>query len=285
MKVLVTGAAGFIGRRLVPVLAAAGHDVVAVVRRPEQGSAIQGAQVVQADLADSAAARALPSADAVIHLAQANVPFPDAACELYAVNTVSTLALLDHARRCDASRFVLASSGSVYGFGERPFREGDHRAQVNLYAVTKIHAENLVRQYEPYLGTSVLRLFFPYGPTQTGRMIPALIGRVRDGVPVTLNGGGRPAMNPIYVDDIARAMIASLDRPGHDVLNVAGDEVVDVRGLAEAIGRVVGRDPVFEDGQPTADGDLVADVTRFREELRLGTLVGLAEGLAHTVAA
>jgi nucleoside-diphosphate-sugar epimerase len=282
MRVLVSGASGFVGGHLVPVLLASGHDVIALVRQPISFLAAEGVTVVEADL-ERLDETELPDVEAVVHLAQANVPFPDEAETLYRVNTESTLVLLDHARRTGARAFLYASSASVYGYGDRPFTEHDPPASRDFYAVTKLNGEQLVAAYDRFFSTTVFRLVAPYGPGQSGRMIPAVIGRVREGQPVTLNGGGRPRMNPIYVEDAARAVIAALELGGNHLINVAGDQVVGIDDIARLAGQVLGREPVFEQGDADAPGDVVADTTRFHELLDLGELVGMAEGIRRMV--
>lgn len=282
MRVLLTGASGFVGGYLAPALVAAGHDVHALVRDPGGYDAPEGVAPLEADL-EELDCDALPRVDAVAHFAQANVPFPDGAGTLYAVNTASTLVLLDHARRCGAQRFVYASSASVYGFGDRPFTESDPTSAHDFYATTKINSEQLVGTYGPFLWTSVFRLVAPYGPGQTGRMIPGVIGRVRDGRPVTLNSGGRPRMNPIYVEDAVRAAVAALELEGNHVVNVAGEEIVGIDRIAELAGEALGREPVFEPGDADAPGDVVADTARFNELFDLPDRVGMAEGIRRMV--
>jgi nucleoside-diphosphate-sugar epimerase len=283
MRVLVTGASGFVGGYLAPALVAAGHEVVALVRDPGSYDAPEGVTPLEADL--TRPLDNLPETDAVAHLAQANVRFPDEAETLYQVNTLSTLRLLEHARQCGASRFLYASSASVYGFGERPFREDDPLGSTDFYAVTKRNAEQLVAAYGGFFGTSAFRLVAPYGPGQSGRMIPALIGRVREGQPVTLNGGGRPRMNPIYVEDAVRAFVAGLELDGNHVVNVAGEDVVGIDDISRLAGEALGREPVFEEGSPDAPGDVVADTTRFGELLRLEDTVPIREGIRRMVEA
>ena len=282
MRILVTGASGFVGGYLVPALVAAGHETFALVRDAARYGASEEVSVVTADLGEPLELEALPRVDAVAHFAQANVSLPDEAATLYRVNTASTLDLLEHARRSGASHFLYASSASVYGFGERPFREDDPLVPGNRYAVSKINAENLVASYRGSLATGVFRLVAPYGPGQTGRMIPAVIGRVREGKPVTLNGGGRPRMNPIYVEDAVRVVLAALDCESDEVLNVGGDEVVGIDDIARVAGEACGREPVFEDGDADAPGDVVADTTRLKE-LGLESLVPFEEGVKRIV--
>jgi len=284
MKILVTGAAGFIGSHLVPALAGSGHSVTAVVRDVSTYVAPDSVKTLELDLAAPLDTPSLPDVDAIIHLAQANVAFPDSASELYRVNTVSTQELLDYARRVNAERFLYASSGSVYGTGDRPFRESDELPTADFYAVTKINAEHLVATYSGFFDTTVFRFFMPYGPRQQGRLIPSLIDRVRDGRPVTLNGGGRPRGNPIYVGDVVRVILGALELDGRHVANVGGDEVVGIDDLARLIGKAVGREPVFEEGTRDSAGDVVGDTTRMHELLDLRPLVRLEDGLRQTVA-
>jgi UDP-glucose 4-epimerase len=282
MRILLTGASGFVGSHLVPALVEAGNDVVCAARDPAYQPP-PGAERVELDLMEPLDSGALPESDAIVHLAQANAVFPEGARELYRVNTASTLELLDHARRTGVQRFIYASSGSVYGFGKRAFAEDDPLDGRDFYAMTKIAGEALVRVYRDLLTTSVLRFVVPYGPGQKARMVPGLIGRVRAGAPVTLNDGGRPRMNPLYVDDVVRAVLAVLEIDENCVLNIAGDEPITVKELAELIGRILGEAPVFENGSGDVPGDLVADTSRMHELLDLRPLVQLEDGLRRTV--
>jgi UDP-glucose 4-epimerase len=281
VRVLVTGAAGFIGSQLTPALVAGGHEVFALVRNAEP-VAPDGANVIEVDLASFSSAE-LPAVDVIVHLAQANVSFPGDADTLYRVNTLSTQQLLEHGRRSRSSHFVYASSGSVYGFGEGPVAEDDARRSDDFYAVTKQNAERLVHSYAPFFSTAILRLFTPYGPTQTGRLIPGLVARVRGGLPVTLNEDGRPRLTPVFVDDVVRVFRAACGLEGHHVVNIAGDEVASIRDLAELIGAAVGRAPLFEHSDQTS-ADLIADKSRM-QELFSGPAVPLAEGLRRTALA
>ena len=199
------------------------------------------------------------------------------------MNVVSTQELLDLARRRGAERFVYASSGSVYGLGEGAVAEDDPRRADDFYGVTKRSGELVVGAYREQVGGAVLRFFAPYGPRQVNRLIPGLIARVSNGDAVTLRGGGRPRMTPIYVDDVVESIVRALASSEQLVLNVAGDETVSIRDLGERIGAIVGRAPVFEDAGGEAPGDLIADNSRLHELLGSRALVPLDEGLRRTV--
>lgn len=281
MKVLVTGSTGFVASHLLPALAST-HEVFAL---GHDGSRIPAGdwQPLVVDLRDFDSAD-LPAVDAVVHLAQANVPFPDGALDLHAVNTGATVRLLDHARRCGATRFVFASSASVYGFGDRPWTEDDEPAATDFYSATKLAAERFVGAYGPFLGTTVMRLVAPYGPGQQNRMIPRIVDSVRSGRPVRLNEGGRPRMNPVFVDDVVEIVGRAIDQDGLGTLNVAGPDEVTIREIAEEAGRAVGLDPVFEDGGGTVPGDIVCAAERMRRLLRR-PLVPFAEGVERVARA
>ena len=280
MRVLVTGATGFIASHLIPSLACAGHDVIAAGHDPARIR--PGAEALSFDLADSDWP-ALPDVDAIVHLAQANVPFPDGADALFAVNVAATQRLLEHLRRCGGRHFVFASSGSVYGTSDAPLTEASPLAARDFYAATKVAAERLTQAYDQHFGTTILRLFVPYGPGQVRRMLPRLADRIRSGEPIQLNREGRPRMNPIYVDDVSRVVAGALARDdGAGVLNVAGDDVTDIRAVSELIGEIIGVEPKFEEGEGRA-ADIVADNATLHAFLGDAELVPLREGLERMV--
>jgi nucleoside-diphosphate-sugar epimerase len=282
MRVLVTGATGFVASHVIPALAA-GHDVVALGHDAERMPCGDRVEPLIIDLRETRDA-ALPDVDAVVHLAQANVRFPEGAVDLHSVNTAATVALLDHGRRCGAQRFVFASSASVYGFGDRPWTEEDLPRATDFYSATKLAAERFVRAYSGVLGTTILRFVAPYGPGQRNRMIPRLIDSVRDGRPITLNAGGRPRMNPVYVADVVRVIEAALESDGDQLVNVAGDDAATIREIGELIGRVVRRDPTFEESSAPVAGDIVCENQLMRVAFGLTKLTGLEEGLIRTAA-
>lgn len=284
MKFLVTGAGGFIGRRLVERLSAR-HEVCALVRDARQVAAGERVSVVAADLARPLDASALPArADVIIHLAQANVLFPEEADELFAVNTSAAQQLLSYGRRAGARRFLLASSGDVYGRRAGLRRETEAPAPADFYGLTKYAAELAAESYGDYLETCALRLFRPYGEGQTNRLVPKLAERIRRGEPVRLNKDDRPLMTPIHVEDVTEAFERAALASYTGALNVAGDEVVSLRQLARLIGEVLAASPVFEETDNEATSDMAGDNARMKQALGGWPMVRLAEGLRRTFA-
>jgi nucleoside-diphosphate-sugar epimerase len=273
MRVLVAGATGFVAGALVPRLLGAGHQVVAAGHDAARLERFPEAERLVLDLRRPDLAEQLPpDLDAIVHLAQANAPFPQGAGELFEVNVVSVQRLLEHARQRGLRRFVYASSASVYGGGERPWRESDPTEGPGYYAATKQAVERLAGAYAELFPVVILRLVAPYGPGQRNRLVPGLISRIQEGRPVSLREGGRPRMNPIFVEDVAEVFAQALQDPAPPAsaaVNVGGDEVLSIREMGVAIGRVCGREPVFEEAPGESGGDVVVDTTRMRQVFRL----------------
>jgi nucleoside-diphosphate-sugar epimerase len=284
MKILVTGANGFIGRHLVSRWSDRYErcEVFAVVREARQVIPTQGITIVEMDLQQPLDIAKLPSQiDVVIHLAQANVRFPEAANQLFGVNTSATLNLLEYARSAGARQFILASSGDVYGKRTGPCRETDCVAPASFYGVTKYAAELLVFSYSNYLLPCVLRLFQPYGPGQSGRLIPKLEENIRRGNAIKLHNEASPQMTPIYIDDVTHAVGNVIDSAYSGILNLAGERTLSMRELAEEIGKVIERQPLFEDTGEDAS-DLIGDNSLMKQNLGSWNMVSLVEGLSRT---
>lgn len=281
MNVVLTGGTGFIGSRVWPLLVAHGHKVTATTRGSDR-SAEPRVSWVKCDVAAPSFVDLLPGgADAVVHFAQADRSLPDTGA-LRAVNVGSTRALLDYAHRVGAIRFILASSGSVYGGSPSPLREDHARRPGDPYARSKSDAEALLEQAPPGIDVCALRIFAPYGPGQSGRLIADLIDRVSSRRPVTLRGDGHPKLSPIFVDDVATIVCRALEIPVPRTLNVAGDAVLSIREMAEAIGRALGISPVFEDAPGDLPPDLAADTTLLRRTFPF-ELTPFERGIASTV--
>jgi nucleoside-diphosphate-sugar epimerase len=282
MRVLVTGANGFVGRRFLETNAG-GHELVALARG--SGPALPDVEWIEHDLTEPLAAARLPERiDAVVHLAQSRRyrEFPEGARDVFEVNTRSTFELLEYARRAGARTFVFASTGGVYAPRREPLVETDPVEPSSFYFGSKYAGELLVGSYGEFFSTVILRPFAVYGPGQERMLVPTLIERMTSGETVTVQGDPGLRINPIYVDDVVSVVESALGFSGSGVFNVAGAEAVTVTELVELIGDVAGFQPVVEHTDAES-GDLVGDNTRMREELGVVPQVSLREGLHRTV--
>ena len=282
-RVVITGANGLLGHEVVRLLVEAGDEAVCIGRSPPQITD-DAVQFVAADLNQPLRGADLPArADAVIHLAQSERfnAFPDGADAVFAVNVATTAALLDWARGAHVGAFVHASSGGLYAGGDAPLSETAPLAiagPLAFYLSTKRAAEMLADAYTGQFAVAALRYFFIYGPRQRATMlVPRLIASVRDGRALTLQGADGMRLNPVFVIDAAIATVAAMRAKLTGVVNIAGPDVVSIRGIGAAIVALVGRAPAFEtnDGAPKL---LVADITRMRKELGAPT-TSFAAGL------
>jgi nucleoside-diphosphate-sugar epimerase len=275
MRILLTGATGLIGREVVRQ-APADWELVAIGR-------------AHADLTQPGFAAALPTdVDAVVHLAQARDyrHFPECAPGVVAVNVTATAALLDHAARCGAQQVLLASTATVYEPRPEPLTEESPVRVRSIYAASKRSAELLATPYAAQLPVRALRIFTTYGPERDGRLVADLIHRVETGRAVTVQGKRGLMTSPIHTSDVARAIIAAVQRPPDtgelDLVNVGGAPL-GIRDMAQAIGRALGREPVFEavEGEPPC---FVADRAKCERVLGVRAPIGFDEGLAIDLA-
>ena len=282
MRILISGAGGFIGRHLISALPDH-HEVFGIVRNAVRRPGPDArAHFLELDLAHPLDLRELPERiDVIVHLAQTNVLFPKAAKELLAVNTVSTQHLLDYGRRAGAQRFILASTGDVYGRRFDLCKESDAPAAATFYALTKQAAELLTQAYSGYLQTCILRLFHPYGSDQSNRLVPNLADRIRRHETVRVHKGDRPRLTPTYIDDVVTAIRRAMDSSYCGIVNIAGDRVVSIRELAEEIGCALKSESTFE-GSGEESGDMMGDNGLMKQVLGSWPMITLSEGLSRT---
>lgn len=249
MTVLVTGATGFIGRRLVTALADAGHRVVAASRA---GTPVAGAAAVPLDLADPATFTGLPSAvETVVHLAALIDVRADNLDTARAINVAGTGRLVDYAAAAGARRFVHGSTGGVYGSGPVPFGEATPPRPVDRYGMTKAQAElEVSARAEPEVRV-LLRYAFPYA-LGTPNPIDGIARSVANGRPIRVRADGGPRFNPIHVDDAVRMTVAACALDESATLNVAGREPTSFTEVATLLGDALGRRPVLDPVGPEA---------------------------------
>jgi UDP-glucose 4-epimerase len=268
-RILITGSNGLIGRALSRRLAEhKGFGVTGVGRH----ASVPGD--ICLDFAGEWSEADLPErTDVMIHLAQSENfrSFPERAQEIFSVNTVSTLRLLEYARKAGVQKFIYASSGGVYGNSDTMFQENSpltSSKDLGFYLSTKFCSELLVENYYPFFEIVILRFFFVFGPAQKQDMlIPRLVRAVKSGTPITIQGEEGIRINPIYVEDAVTVMVNALSLKGSHKFNVAGFDTFSLRDIIRMIGEHTGHSPVIVNDRGSTPKSLLGDITKMKELL------------------
>lgn len=262
-NILVTGAGGFIGRRLVDLLKSAGHSVLAL--GSEDGDIADPATLGRFD--------AFPL-DFVFHLASRTY-VPDAwrePADFQRVNAVGTLNVLE---LCRAKKIPLTFvSAYLYGIPTSlPVKETDKIEPNNPYALSKSLAESLCRFYAEHLAVpvTIIRPFNIYGPGQKAHfLIPEILAQVKAGKPIHLKDLA-PRRDYLYLDDLVDALIRTIDsKPGCHIYNIGYGSSLSVGEIVEAIQSVAGTSlPVVSENTPRQNeiSDVYADISQAEQEL------------------
>ncbi len=307
MRIFLTGCAGFIGAKTAELLLEQEAQVIGVDNlndaydprlkqwRLTRLERFPNFQFHQLDISDWEATRALFEAyrpyDAVINLAaRAGVRQSVENPWVYvATNITGALNLLELCRLHDVPKYILASTSSLYGNNERPFREDQPTDQpLSPYAASKKGAEALCHTYHHLYGLdiTVLRYFTVYGPAGRPDMsIFRFVRWIAEGEPIQLLGDGLQERDFTYVDDIARGTIAALKPLGYAIINLGGDRPVSLRWVIETLERLLGK-PARWVQAPMHPADVKAtwaDITRARTLLGWEPQVPLEEGLRRCV--
>ena len=276
MRVLVTGAAGFIGRHVVDVLIAAGHDVTGmdvVHSDPELR-----ADWIRADITKPLSK--IDGLDAIIHLAAVANPreCDSNPTKAFDVNVNGTHQVLKLAHDMGVRKVLFSSTAHVYGISPRymPTDETHPLWLQNNYTLTKILGEQLCHLYHENYGLSytALRLFNAYGPGQAkGYFIPDMLSK---GASFTLPGGNT-TKDFVYIDDVARAFLLALETPFVGHINVGTGVETPLADIAYAIAIKHGLDCISSDAKDATR--MCADITRAKRVLGWVPTKTVQEGL------
>lgn len=310
-RILITGAAGFIGSHLAEALLARGDEVVGIdnfdpfYSRAEKERNLRRARAhpqftfQQLDILDTDGLAALLTPDtAIVHLAARPGVRPSLADPAgYArVNVEGTASVVRAARDRGVSRIAFGSSSSVYGDDTpAPFREDATAVQpLSPYAATKRAGELLIHALAPIYGMRVaaLRFFTVFGPRQRPDLaIHSFARKILAGETLTLFGDGTQSRDYTYCDDIVAGVIAAIDwtaaaSPGMEAFNLGGNEPVPLADMVRQLGQALGREPRIQ-WAPMQPGDVqhtYADLTKSGRVLGYHPRVPFGEGLRRFAA-
>jgi len=308
-RVLITGAAGFIGSHVAERLLGRGDIVAGLdnfndyydprIKRHNTEKALANGryELHEIDICDAAIVRDVFTAfrpEVVVHLAaRAGVrPSLDHPDVYHQVNVIGSQHILDACRAVDLSHLVFASSSSVYG-GSRtvPFMEDNPVAYpISPYAATKRMGELMAHVYSHVYGLNVtlLRLFTVYGPRQRPDMAIHRFTRLMSaGEPAPMFGDGATARDYTYIDDIVDGLVSAIDRPlRYEIINLGGDRSTTLSELIALIARCLGK-PATVEPLPMQPGDVEitwANLDKARRLLDYAPRVPIEQGVAAFVA-
>jgi len=271
MKILISGASGFIGKHLVNSLVI-DHSIYGVSRankisEPKVSSVI-------ADLTDKEWIKILPdNIDCVIHLAQSRRyrDFPEGVADMQRINIDATVELLEWARQAGVRQFVFASTANVYAPSVHLLVETSPAIPNSFYGASKLAAEHLARQYQKYFQVDILRLFTVFGPRQRNMLIANIIDRIKTGQEITLAKGVGIYLTPIFVGDVVNVVKGLITSPAEGesrLMNVCGEHVTslcEIVNILEALQeksaviRMTNEEEVFLTGNNSKLRKLIGD--------------------------
>lgn len=308
MKVLVTGADGFIGSHLVEELVKKGYDVRAFVYYNSfntwgwldtlPGSVMEHVEIFQGDIRDPNGVRvAMQQAEAVFHLAALiAIPFSYHSPDTYVdTNIKGTLNVLQAARELGTRRVLITSTSEVYGTAQYVPIDEKHPFQgQSPYSATKIGADRLAESfYRSFnLPVTIVRPFNTYGPRQSARaVIPTVITQLLAGKTEIKLGSLTPTRDFNYVKDTANGFISIFesDQTIGEEINIATQKEISIGMLAEELIRQINPDAhIICDEQrlrpeKSEVNRLLGCNAKIRELTKWQPMYTLEQGLAETI--
>ncbi|MBX3049299.1 MAG: SDR family oxidoreductase [Anaerolineales bacterium] len=309
MRILITGAAGFLGSHLCDRLLADGHDVVGmdnfITGKPENIAHLSGNDHFHFIRHDVSNYIHVPGKlDAVMHFASPASPNPASPVGYpnLPIQTMKAGALGTHnslgVALANQARFLLASTSEIYGDPlEHPQKETywghvDPIGERSVYDEAKRFAEALTMAYHRFHGvnTAIVRIFNTYGPrmhVDDGRALPNFIQQALRGEPLTVYGDGQQTRSFCYVDDLVEGIVRLLNSEVHEPVNIGNPQELTIAQFAEQIDKLVGGGAglVYQKEKMLAGDPLrrQPDIARAREHLGWEPAVGLREGLEKTI--
>lgn len=309
MRILITGAAGFLGSHLCDRLLADGHEIIGmdnfITGNPDNIAHLAGNEKFQFFKRDVSNYIFVPGkVDAILHFASPASPNPQSKSGYFnlPIQTMKAGALGTHnclgiARR-EGSRFLLASTSEIYGDPEIHPQAETYPGNVDpvgeraVYDEAKRFAESMTMAYHRFhtVNTSIVRIFNTYGPRmdlEDGRALPNLLKQALLGQPLTVYGTGSQTRSFCFVDDLVDGIVKLLYSNEHLPVNIGNPVEMSILEFAEIINKVTGNTAgikYIENARSARDPQRRRpDITRAKEILNWEPKVNLEEGIRRTI--
>ena len=305
-KILITGAAGFIGARIAEMLQSTDIQVIGIdnfneyydsrLKRYRVAQISKSAHIIifDVDITDEEKMENIfreHTFSAVIHLAgMAGIRHSlDHPLEFERTNVGGTAVLLDLMHRYHVPRLVFASSSSVYGENIPPFiEEMKTDTPTSIYAATKKSAETLIHSYHKLFGINcvILRYFSVYGPQGRPDMSYfRFIREIDEHRPIRIYGDGTQKREFTFIDDIARGTISALHVEGCHICNLGGGRAYSIKNLVALIETGLSKKAItiFEKTDISDLPTTFADISKARELIQWTPSIHFEDGIAATI--
>ena len=309
MRILLTGAAGFLGSHLTDRLISEGHTVIGldnfITGKKENITHLQDNDsfiFIQHDVSNFISVPG--DVEYVVHFASPASPnpasplgYPNLPIQTMKAGALGTHNSLGVARAYNA-KFLLASTSEIYGDPlEHPQKE-TYRGNVNpiglrsVYDEAKRFAEALTMAYHRFhnIDTHIVRIFNTYGPRMRlddGRAVPNFLKQGLKGIPLTIYGDGRQTRSFCYVDDLIEGVYRLMMSDYNEPVNIGNPNETSILALAELINELTGnatKTTIKKSKRLGSDPQRrQPDITRARQILNWEPTIGLREGLEKTI--
>ncbi len=309
MRILITGAAGFLGSHLSDRLLADGHHIIGldnfITGSPDNIAHLANNDRFEFYKRDVSNYIFVPGkVDAILHFASPASPNPQSKSGYFnlPIQTMKAGALGTHnclgLARAQNARFLLASTSEIYGDPEVHPQPETYAGNVDpvgtraVYDEAKRFAESLTMAYHRFhnVNTSIVRIFNTYGPRMDlddGRALPNLLKQALLKQPLTVYGNGNQTRSFCYVDDLVDGIVKLLYSNEHLPVNIGNPVEMSILQFAESINRVTGNKAgiTYEENSRSARDPQMRqpDITRARTILNWNPNIDLEEGLRRTI--
>jgi dTDP-glucose 4,6-dehydratase len=308
MRILITGAAGFLGSHLCDLLLADGHEVIGmdnfVTGSPDNIAHLASNEKFSFFKRDVSNYIFVPGkVDAILHFASPASPNPQSKSGYFnlPIQTMKAGALGTHnclgLARDQNARFLLASTSEIYGDPEVHPQVETYAGNVDpigtraVYDEAKRFAESLTMAYHRShnVNTSIVRIFNTYGPRldlEDGRALPNMINQALLGQPLTVFGDGSQTRSFCYVDDLVSGIVKLLYSNEHYPVNMGNPNEMTILQFAETINKITGNTAgiTYVDARSARDPQRRRpDITRAQTILNWEPKINLEEGLRRSI--